>query len=172
MRPMKLITVLILASAILFGASCHTSKKNKKNMSYTWMLYRDLKKELRDAQVMKMGDTVKVIYPELAMFDFGKDQIKAGAMPAFGRFASILKDYNRINFVINGYTDNVGGDDVNLSLSKRRADNTKALMQSNGIMEMRMMTNGMGATNFMMDNATADGRQANRRVEFILYEKK
>ena len=173
MRPVKLIALLILGSVILFGTSCHCRKKGKgAEKNYTWMLYHELKKELYEAEVKKDGDTVRVIYPELAMFDFGKDEIKTKALPAFTSFAAILKNYDRIHFVINGYTDNVGADDANLSLSKRRADNTKILMKSNGVQEQRMTTRGLGATNFVMANTTPDGRKANRRVEFILYEVK
>lgn len=166
-----MLSVLVLAAVLIFGSSCHTSKKGKK-MSYSWMLFKELKKKLPDAKVMKMGDTVKVIYPELAMFDFGKDQIKSGALPSFKSFADVLKNYDRINFTINGYTDNVGGADANISLSQRRAESTRSLMISNGIANGRMTTNGMGERNPVMDNTSADGRQANRRVEFILYEKK
>lgn len=155
----------------IFFTACHAGKKNK-HKSYTDMLYKELKKELKDADVMRMGDTVRVIYPEIAMFDFGKDQVKGDAMPAFKRFADILKDYNRIYFNINGYTDNVGPDDVNLDLSRRRAENTKTLMQNSGVQAARMMTSGKGATNFIAENDSDAGRQTNRRVEFILYERK
>ena len=172
MRSFKFLSVLILAATLLFGASCHSSKKSKSKMSYSWKLYKALQHKMSDAQVVKIGDTVLVIYPELAMFGVGKDEIKMEAQPAFAEFATILKDYNRVHLIINGYTDNVGGPEANLSLSKRRAENTKKLMVSNGVKEERIMTNGKGETYFVADNKTAEGRQANRRVEFVLYESK
>lgn len=172
MRSIKLLSVLLLATIVLFATSCHSSKKSRNKMSYSWKLYKALKHQMHDAQVVKIGDTVLVIYPELAMFGVGKDEIKMEAQPAFAEFATILKDYNRVHMIINGYTDNVGGPDANLALSKRRAENTRTLMVSNGVKEERIITNGKGETYFVADNKTVDGRQANRRVEFVLYEKK
>lgn len=171
MRIAKLLPIIALLMTGIFFSACHAGKKNK-NKSYTDMLYKELKKELKDADVIRIGDTVRVIYPEIAMFDFGKDQVKNEATPAFKKFAEILKNYNRIYFNINGYTDNVGPDDVNLDLSKRRAENTKTLMQNNGVQAGRMTTSGKGATNFIAENDTPEGKQTNRRVEFILYERK
>jgi OOP family OmpA-OmpF porin len=83
----------------------------------------------------------------------------------------LLKKYDRMNFIINGYTDNVGAADFNQSLSQRRADNTKAILQADGIDAGRMQTNGMGASNPVKPNNTDEGRQANRRVEFKVYDK-
>ena len=168
MRSIKLLLIIILAATF---TACHTSRKGNSR-SYTIMLYKDLRKELGDAEVKRRGDTVRIIYPELAMFDFGKSVIKPEALPAFGRFSAVLKNYDRIYFYINGYTDNVGTDDVNLSLSRDRAMSAKTLLEGNGINGGRMMTNGMGSSNPIMSNTTPDGRQANRRVEFVLYENK
>lgn len=172
MKNIKLLAIVVLASATLFTTACHTAKKHRSNQPYMSLVYKELKRGLKDAEVTMKGDTVKVIYPEIAMFDFGKDQIKADALPSFRSFASVLKDYRRVYFYINGYTDNVGGGDMNLALSQRRSENTKTLMENNGIANARMTTNGMGEAYPVMTNTTAEGRQANRRVEFVLYENK
>jgi len=111
-----------------------------------------------------------VIYPELVMFDFGKYEIKQGALPSFTRFANVLNKYGRIHFLINGYTDNIGSDEVNLELSGNRAASAEQLMRNNGISADRMSTKGRGASNPLKPNATTEGRQANRRVEFLLYD--
>lgn len=134
-------------------------------------LYKTVKKDQTNAHVKWKGDSIRVVYPEVAMFDFGKDEIKQDAYPAFKRYADILNHYTWVNFVINGYTDNVGPDDVNKSLSERRATNAKQLLQNDGINASRMSTNGYGSANPVMDNTTDEGRQANRRVEFLLYRK-
>lgn len=170
MRPLNMIIIGILAAIILYGTSCHSTKGHQRNSSYSWKLFRAVKQDMKDAQVVKVGDTVLVIYPELAMFGEGKDEIKKEALPAFVQFASILKDYGRVHVLINGYTDNVGGAEANMVLSKRRAENTKTLMVNNGIKENRIITNGKGETYFVGDNKTVEGRRANRRVEFVLYE--
>lgn len=166
MRSFKLFTLIVLAVATL--SACHTSKRSRN--AYLVKFYKELKKEMPDGKVKRKADTVRVIYPELAMFDFGKDQVKPEAQSSLNTFARVIKKYDRIYFHINGYTDNVGPSDVNVSLSQRRAENAKALMESNGINAMRMTTAGMGEANPLMTNTTDDGRQANRRVEFVLYD--
>jgi outer membrane protein OmpA-like peptidoglycan-associated protein len=104
-------------------------------------------------------------------FDFNKDEVKPDAKMSLQRFSVLLKKYDRMNFIINGYTDNVGTADFNQSLSQRRADNTKAVIQANGIDAARIQTNGMGPNNPVKPNTTDEGRAANRRVEFMVYDK-
>ena len=160
-------TIVLAFSAILMG-SCRTT--------YIKKFYKDANRSKiceANSVVMRLkADTLRVIYPELTMFDFGKDEIKPAAKVSLQQLSTLLKDYDRISFVINGYTDNVGGADVNQSLSERRAQNAKSLFQANGVNADRMQTNGRGADNPIMSNTTEDGRQANRRVELLLYERK
>ncbi len=158
-------SIAVLAIGAMGLASCHGSKYMKK-------FHKEAKKEVGTASIKLKADTVRVIYPELSMFDFNKDQIKEGVKPSLQRFANILVKYDRIDFIINGYTDSVGTDNVNQALSISRANNTKAFFQSNGVSNNRMQANGMGAENPMSTNMTEEGRSKNRRVEFLLYEKK
>jgi len=166
MRTCKLFTLFVV---LVLAASCHTWRKGHKDDAYT-SLHKELKKELPDAKVVKMKDSVKVIYTEVYMFDFGKDEIKLSALASFQRFAAVLKRENQVYCIINGYTDNVGPDDVNNSLSLRRANNSKALLVSNGVDAPRLTANGMGSSNPIMSNTTDEGRASNRRVEFVLYK--
>jgi outer membrane protein OmpA-like peptidoglycan-associated protein len=170
---MRYLKFLIIACMLpLLFTACRSSKKSANNTSYLGRLYKDLKKELPEATVLMKGDTVRVIYPELAMFDFNKEQIKTEALPAMMRFAIVLNNYDRIHCIINGYTDNIGTDGVNRTLSEKRAENTKSFMITNAVASERMMTNGMASANPVMTNDTEEGRKANRRVEFLLYEAK
>jgi outer membrane protein OmpA-like peptidoglycan-associated protein len=165
MKFLKITT--LLAATVLSLSACHTGKS-----AYVKKFHKDLKGEISGAKIKWKRDTVRVIYPELAMFDFGKDEIKTEATPSLKRFAGVLSRYDKINSVINGYTDNVGTDDVNNALSERRAGNAKDLFQANGVAASRMDTHGMGKSDPIESNETKEGRQANRRVEFLLYEKK
>lgn len=165
MKALKITTLFAITALML--SSCHTGRN-----AYVKKFRKDLKGEITGAKIKWKADTVRVIYPELAMFDFGKDEIKADAKPALQRFAGVLSRYDRINSVINGYTDNVGTDEVNNALSERRAANAAELFQSNGVSASRIDTHGMGKNDPIESNSTDEGRQANRRVEFLLYEKK
>ncbi|MDR3678840.1 MAG: OmpA family protein [Flavipsychrobacter sp.] len=172
MRTTKFLSVLLVAVTMLTSmTACHTSKK-VTNRRYMSTLKRDLKRHIKDADVSKAGDTVRVVYPELVMFDFDKDQVKAQALPSMERFANTLRDYCLVHVIVNGYTDNTGTDEVNLSLSKRRAENAKNTLETDGVGNTRIVTHGLGSANPIMSNKTPEGRQANRRVEFVIYEGK
>lgn len=163
MKLMKFTTAL-LASVLLFSA-CHTTN------CYVRKFKRKARKEVGKHNVSVRNDTVRVVYPEVTTFEFNKDDVKPEAKKSLIRFSGLLKKYDRMNFIINGYTDNVGTADFNQSLSQRRADNTKAVMEGDGINARRMQTNGMGASNPVKPNTTDEGRRANRRVEFLVYDK-
>jgi outer membrane protein OmpA-like peptidoglycan-associated protein len=67
-----------------------------------------------------------------------------------------------------GHTDNVGNDEFNLDLSKRRAESTKAYFVSKGIDGARITTEYFGETKPIDTNDTPAGRKKNRRVEMKL----
>jgi len=161
----KRVALLSFASIFLFLSACKSSKSVSKNSEP----YKTLRSDLKAAAVLRAGDTIKVIYPELAMFDLNKDVIKQETRQSFVRFANILKEYPNIRIVINGYTDNSGTDAINYDLSKRRATSAFNLLRENGVAESRMNSIGKGPMNPMMDNSTEYGRSQNRRVEFLLY---
>ncbi len=160
--------VLNIAVALIVSATMFTSCKT----TYIKKFHKAAKKEVGAGKIRLKADTVRVVYPEVSMFDFAKDEIKPDAKASLQRFSGVLKQYDKIGFIINGYTDNVGADEVNKDLSEKRADNAKTLFETNGVDAARMQTHGMGATNFVEPNTTEEGKAANRRVELLLFERK
>jgi outer membrane protein OmpA-like peptidoglycan-associated protein len=77
-----------------------------------------------------------------------------------------LKQHPGKRIRIVGYADGTGPKDYNLKLSSRRAKAVLALLVKKGVSAARIVTEGRGATEFVADNATSDGRAQNRRVEF------
>lgn len=69
---------------------------------------------------------------------------------------------------VSGHTDNQGDDQANQILSQRRADATEAYLIKRGVADERMTSKGFGETSPIADNATAEGRQRNRRIQFSL----
>lgn len=67
---------------------------------------------------------------------------------------------------IEGHTDNVGGDDYNLTLSEQRAREVYKALLSKGIIEERLSYKGYGATQPLLPNNSILNRQSNRRIEF------
>ena len=70
--------------------------------------------------------------------------------------------------IIEGHTDNIGGDDFNMKLSQARANAVIAAMAEYGMQPERLEAKGFGETNPLADNGNADGRKQNRRVNAVV----
>ncbi|HKL62821.1 MAG TPA: OmpA family protein, partial [Woeseiaceae bacterium] len=82
--------------------------------------------------------------------------------------AKVLDKYEQTVVEVAGHTDSTGTDEYNQRLSERRAASVARFLQSQGVMNQRIITVGMGESRPVADNSTAEGRQANRRVELTL----
>lgn len=80
----------------------------------------------------------------------------------------ILNENPSYNISVDGYTDNTGKPEYNLTLSGQRAQSVKNYLVENGIAESRITSAGHGIDNPIADNKTAAGRAQNRRVEMTL----
>ncbi|MFC1224474.1 OmpA family protein [Pedobacter sp. BG31] len=101
-------------------------------------------------------------------FDLGKSTIRAKSYTTLNRVAALLIEKN-FSLKLAGHTDNTGGRELNLRLSKERAESVKAYLVSQGANASRIEATGYGPDQPIASNKTAAGRQENRRVEFTLY---
>jgi type IX secretion system PorP/SprF family membrane protein len=101
-------------------------------------------------------------------FETGKDIIEERSKPSLNTLAEKLKQKSEWNLLLSGHTDNVGDDDANMILSKNRSEAVKNYLISRGISESRIKVNYFGETKPIADNSTPEGRQKNRRVEFVI----
>ncbi|PTS94164.1 hypothetical protein DBR11_23965 [Pedobacter sp. HMWF019] len=100
-------------------------------------------------------------------FDSGSDKIKPISTGIIKEIAAALKD-NAIQVRIIGHTDDEGGAESNLLLSKKRAEAVKKMLVDDyGISEISILTDGKGAGQPVGDNKTSTGKAQNRRVEFV-----
>ena len=102
------------------------------------------------------------------LFDTGQYSLKPGAREKLAKVAGILIAYPGLNIAVGGYTDNVGGDEMNQKLSENRAGSVRDYLVAQGV-----ATNSVGATGFgnsspVASNDNASGRQENRRVELVV----
>lgn len=81
------------------------------------------------------------------------------------RLVATMRQYPGMRICIEGHTDNVGTDDYNLALSRRRAESVRDFLVAHGIAAARIECKGYGASRPAATNATAQGRAANRRTE-------
>lgn len=101
-------------------------------------------------------------------FDLGKATIRAHSYPSLDRVAQLLVDKN-FSLKLAGHTDNTGSSELNMRLSKDRAEAIKSYLVDKGANASRIEATGYGQTQPIATNKTAAGRQANRRVEFTLF---
>jgi OOP family OmpA-OmpF porin len=98
-------------------------------------------------------------------FDVGKATLRAGSSAALEDLFTYMKNKEAVRIEIGGHTDNAGKDNDNLKLSQQRAETIRNYLIKKGIQPSRMIAKGYGATLPVADNATDEGRQANRRTE-------
>jgi outer membrane protein OmpA-like peptidoglycan-associated protein len=97
-------------------------------------------------------------------FDIGKAIVKPESLPIVEQITSYMKEHPDLRIMIEGHTDNTGKDEMNMTLSDKRAASIKAEIIKGGIDAGRMETVGYGASKPIADNKTAAGRTQNRRV--------
>ena len=100
-------------------------------------------------------------------FESGSDVVLPDSAPVLRQVAAYMKANAAVKLQITGHTDNVGSPESNLDLSQRRAASVaKVLSDQFEIAAERFATAGKGDTEGLADNAEAEGRAMNRRVEF------
>ena len=98
-------------------------------------------------------------------FKYNSHTVQQTSLPKIDAFAEFLKKYKNYSAEITGYTDSIGSESYNKKLSQKRADAVKQLLIQKGVDASRLTTVGMGETNPIATNATAEGRAKNRRIE-------
>lgn len=123
-------------------------------------------------KLVRFTDT-EIIILQQVQFDTGKATIRKESDELLNEVASVLKDHPEIvKMEVQGHTDNRGSKALNAKLSDDRAKAVAAALVSRGIDTSRLTGKGYGFDKPIGDNKTDEGRQKNRRVQFIVTEKK
>jgi len=102
------------------------------------------------------------------LFDTGRYSLKPGAREKLAKVAGILLAYPGLNIEVGGYTDNVGGDEMNQKLSENRAGSVRDYLVQQGVAMNSVTARGFGNTLPVASNDNSAGRQRNRRVELLV----
>ena len=102
------------------------------------------------------------------LFDTGRYSLKPGAREKLAKVAGILLAYPGLNIEVGGYTDNVGGDSMNQTLSEHRAGSVRDYLVQEGVSTNSVSAKGFGNTLPVASNGNSAGRQQNRRVELLV----
>jgi outer membrane protein OmpA-like peptidoglycan-associated protein len=102
------------------------------------------------------------------LFDTGRYSLKPGAREKLAKVAGILLAYPGLNIEVGGYTDNVGGDTMNQTLSENRAGSVRDYLVQEGVATNAVSARGFGNSLPVASNENSAGRQQNRRVELLV----
>jgi outer membrane protein OmpA-like peptidoglycan-associated protein len=118
--------------------------------------------------VTRNGDVITLNMPGSITFKTDSADLNGNFYQVLNSVALVLKEYDKTILEVAGHTDNTGSADYNQQLSERRAGSVAQYLESHGVNTQRVMTVGAGETHPVASNDTAEGRQANRRVELNL----
>ncbi len=125
-----------------------------------------LEAQLTDLKARKTERGMVVTLGDV-LFETGAYRLRPQAMVSMSKLADFMKNNPQRSASIDGYTDSVGSDAMNLELSERRAHSVQEALVRMGVRGDRLTAHGFGEERPVADNATAIGRQMNRRVEVL-----
>jgi outer membrane protein OmpA-like peptidoglycan-associated protein len=120
--------------------------------------------------ILQTRDTARGLIVSMSdvLFDTGRYSLKPGAREKLAKVAGILLAYPGLNIEVGGYTDNVGGDAMNQTLSENRAGSVRDYLVQQGVSTNSVSAKGFGNTLPVSSNDNSAGRQQNRRVELLV----
>ena len=121
-------------------------------------------------QVLQTRDSARGLIVSMSdvLFDFNQATLKPGAQLRLAKVSGIIMAYPDLRLEIDGFTDNKGTPQYNMALSDKRAKAVRDFLVSQGVSTDAVTTKGFGESNPVATNATAAGRQQNRRVELVV----
>jgi outer membrane protein OmpA-like peptidoglycan-associated protein len=120
--------------------------------------------------VLQTQDTARglIVNMSNALFQTGSSVLQPMVREKLAKIAGIVSAYPGLKLDVEGYTDNVGGDEYNQQLSEKRAQSAQNYLVSQGVPADSIVSQGFGKTNPIDSNETVQGRQNNRRSEIVV----
>lgn len=119
-------------------------------------------------QVQRNGDDLKLIMPGNITFGSNSADISSSFYPTLNSLVLVFKEFNKNGVNIVGHTDSTGSQELNQSLSQRRAQSVANYLTANGVPGQRISAYGAGPSQPIASNSSDAGRAQNRRVEINL----
>lgn len=157
----------------LFGASYQIGAFNAEQAvaDATQSFRSAIKDLLAPDSSCVVADVVKVLNLQVINFTSASARVPASAVDDLRQSAQVLMACSRngkaAKLEVAGYSDNVGGDQQNLLLSKKRAESVRAFLVRTGVPADSLTAQGYGDARPVASNDTESGRFANRRIEFV-----
>jgi len=120
--------------------------------------------------ILETRDTARGLIVNMSdvLFDFNKYTLRPAAREKLAKISGIILSHPGLRLEVDGYTDSVGSDEYNMTLSQNRADGVRSYLIGEGIAPDDVASKGFGKDNPVASNDNAAGRQKNRRVEMVV----
>ena len=129
----------------------------------------DLQDKLPNATVERVGEGIQITFASGILFDVNSSTRRTAAQQNLRDLVASLEEYEGTDVLVVGHTDSTGEDAYNQALSERRADAARSFLVNSGLESGRVTAMGRGESEPITTNDTAEGRQANRRVEVAIF---
>ena len=129
----------------------------------------EMRQDLKNAKIERVGEGIKITFDSGILFKTSSSDLQPEAKTNIESLSKILNKYPDTNILVDGYTDSTGTAEYNQRLSERRAGSVADFMKGYAVAGSRITTRGFGETAPVASNATAEGRQQNRRVEVAIF---
>ena len=126
-----------------------------------------LMRQLADLQAKSTERGIQMTLGDV-LFSTGQADLKAGSAAKLDQLVKALASAPDRHILIEGFTDNVGSDTANMTLSQNRANTVSKYLSSHGVPAARISAAGKGEALPVAGNENAAGRQLNRRVEVTI----
>ena len=129
----------------------------------------EMQRDIEGAKIERIGEGIKITFDSGILFATNSSDLQSVARENISRLAVILNKYEDTNILVEGHTDSTGSADYNQQLSEKRAGSVANYAKGQGVAGGCFTVVGYGKTQPVMSNSTAEGRQANRRVEIAIF---
>ena len=147
--------VIGVSIVVLLGVGYYFYKRNKPSKNTTPKVNK------------KESQIVKDAYDNV-LFQTGNYTLSGSSHPSLDELAKVINNRPLWKIEVVGHTDSRGDASLNMALSKKRAEEVMKYLISKNVAPSRLKAKGMGENQPIADNDTEDGREKNRRVEFVI----
>lgn len=119
-------------------------------------------------QVIRDGDYIQLVMPGNITFASSSADISSSFYPTLNSLVKVFKEFDKNGIDIVGHTDSTGSLDLNMRLSRERANSVASYLTGHGVPAARISSHGAGPNQPVASNDSTSGRAQNRRVEINL----
>ena len=119
-------------------------------------------------QVVREGDNIRLVMPGNITFETDSYNLRPQFYSVLNSVGLVLAEFHETTMRVTGHTDNTGSRQYNQTLSQQRAQSVATYLAGQGVASARMIVQGVAFDQPIADNATAEGRAQNRRVELYI----